>query len=337
MRFRQSCNFRIIVGPALFAAALTSALVISSGVSGNAAQGGLAYNELMKFVRSDSNPQPGSFAGDFQAAVDAQKSTANATQHHGLFGSIMNAANAAKGAMSIFQSGIASTHYYLNGWERSDDPGAQTATITRPDRHELIYLNLAKKTYRIVDTNVQPVTETPPPYQNPQSHGPQPSPEPGSGKLDISASSSVLGPKSIDNISTTGYSQNFKMSSTQSTGSCHDGTFETSIVQYVSSYAVPTAGSHVSFKYHFTAPSPQMMVTHPGCNPKTTFHNSGGASPPGDKLALWTLMTLKGSAQTDQGQMGGGFSTLIERGNVRTLGPSDSGLFEVPTDFTKEQ
>ena len=337
MRFRQSCNLRVIVGPVLFAAALTAALVVGSGVSGDAAQGGLAYSELMKFVKADANPQPGGFAGDFQAAVDAQRSAANATQHHGIFGSIMNAANAAKGAVAIFQTGIASTHSFLNGWERSDDPGAQTATITRPDRHEMIYLNLAKKTYRIVDTNVQPVTETPPPYQNPTSQGPQASPQPGTGKLDISAASSVLGPKSIDNVATTGYSQDFKMSATKSTGSCHDGTFETSIVQYVSSYAVPSVGPHVSFKYHVTPMSPQMMVTHPGCNPKTTYHNSGGASPPSDKLALWTLMTIKGGTQTTQGQMGGGFSTLIERGSVHTLGSSDSGLFDVPADFTKEQ
>src|ERR1700724_2938009 len=108
MRFRQSCNLRVIVGPVLFAAALTAALVVGSGVSGDAAQGGLAYSELMKFVKADANPQPGGFAGDFQAAVDAQRSAANATQHHGIFGSIMNAANAAKGAVAIFHTGIGS-------------------------------------------------------------------------------------------------------------------------------------------------------------------------------------------------------------------------------------
>lgn len=339
MQFPASSVLRFGFRTAIIAAMIAAPLLTGSASTVSAAQGGLGYNEVIKFVRADQPaPQPGSFTPDFQAAVDAQKSTANATQHHGMFGALMNVANAAKGALSIFQSGIASTNYYMNGWERNDNPGAQTATITRPDRHEIIYLNLAKKTYHVVDTNVQPVTQTPPPYQPPQNQGPQPSPQPGTGKLDVNVSSSILGPKTIESVQTTGYSQDFKLSETQSTGSCHDGNFEMSMVQYVSNYDVPRPPhANVKMSYNFTPPSPTAMAMHPGCSPKTAFHHSGGAEPPADKLGLWSLVTLKGNAQTNQGSAGGAFSTLIERGNVRVLGPSDAGLFDIPADYTKEQ
>ena len=327
-------HFRRVFGPPTIAALLLACAAAAS----NAASSGVAYDELTKFIPASQVPQPGTFVADFQAAVDAAKAAANAPQHHGLLGGLMNMAQMGKNALSTFQNGYPSSYYYLNGLERTDNPADQTATIQRPDRHQVIYLNLAKKTYRVVDLTAQTVTsETPAPYR-PQPQGPQPSPQPGGGKLDISDSSSVLGPKTIDNVSTTGYAQDFKLAETQSTGSCHDGTFEVSMQEYVSSFALPQRKEKsMPMNVHMSAPSPQGMVLHPGCSPKTTFHHSGSAAPPSDRIALWTLMTIKGNAQTDQGQMGGGFSTLVERGNIRNLGPTDAGLFDIPSDFTKEQ
>jgi hypothetical protein len=305
-----------------------------------AAPTNLAYDEITKFVRADQpTPEPGTFTADFQAAQDAAQKAANEQQHHGLFGGIMNAVSAMKNVANMFTTGIAERRYYMNGWDRTDDIATQTATIHRPDRHEIIYLNIAKKTYHVVDTNAQTVTETPPPYQNPQPTGQMPSPQPGTGKLDISESSTALGPKTIENVATTGYSQDFKLTSTQSTGSCKDGSFETAMVEYISNYAEPQAGivMKASTPHKMNMPAPAMMGVKPGCTPTTTFHHSGGATVPNGRLALWTLVTLKASAQTNQGQAGGGFSTLTERGNVRTLGSSDASLFDIPSDYTKEQ
>jgi hypothetical protein len=334
MPFKQTAPIRACV----LALALSAALAAGAVRSAQAAQTNLAYDELTRFLGADKPaPVPGSFSTEFQAAVDAQKP---ATQHHGLFGGLQNMADSAKNAMNMFKLGIPSRHAFMNGWERTDDLGAQTATIVKPDRHQIITLNLAKKTYRIVDTSVQPPSETPPPYQPPPNpQAPPPSPQPGTGKLDISVSSSSLGSKTIENVSTTGYSQDFKMTATQSTGSCRDGSFGTSMVEYLSDYPEPQLASTVSRPHQPTAmpPSAAMMGMHPGCNPKTTTHHSGGVTPPNGRFAMWTFVTLKGSAQTNQGQMGGGFSTLIERGDVRTLGSADASLFEVPADFTKEQ
>jgi hypothetical protein len=52
---------------------------------------------------------------------------------------------------------------------------------------------------------------------------------------------------------------------------------------------------------------------------------------------MWALITINAGAPSAQGQMSGGFSTLVERGNLRSLGPADNGLFGIPAGFTKEQ
>lgn len=331
---------RVTVVSLVIVAGIAGAISATSTKSAQAANGGLAYNEVVRFVSSNTQPapQPGNFAADYQAAVDGQKATASGGQHHGLFGGISNMVDLAKGAMNMFKVGTPSSKYYLNGWERTDDPGAQTATIQRPDLHQIIYLNLAKKTYHVVDTSVQPMTETPPPYQPPsRPNEPPPSPQPGTCKLDISVSSSSLGAKQIDNVSTTGYNTAFKMQSTQATGSCVNGGFQTTMVEYVSPYDEPSAGSpHGKPSMSMTTSHPEAMGVKPGCKPKITMHHAMGASAPGGKLAMWEMITLSGSAQTSQGSMGGGFSTLIERGSVRTLGSGDKGLFEIPAGFTKE-
>ncbi|MBC5804669.1 MAG: hypothetical protein DLM53_06045 [Candidatus Eremiobacter antarcticus] len=339
-KFFRSARSTGRIQAAFAAVALGSVAVLAAGTlsqPAHAAQTGLAYDEVTRFVMSgQATPQPGTFAADFQAAVDASKSMAETPKHGGLLGSIMNAGNMAKNAMNMVKVGVASRDSFMGAWERTDDLGAQTATIRRPDQHQVIHLNLAKKTYRIEDTSVAPAMETPPPYQPNQNPQGGASPQPGTGHLDITVSNSMLGPKVIENVPTTGYNMSFKIASTNSTGSCKDGTFQMGMINYVSRYADPHVSTMSGMAHRSSLPRPETMAMHPGCNPSIKTHQSGGASPPGDRLAMWTLVSLTGSAQTDQGPMGGRFGTLIERGNVRTLGSGDSNLFNIPPGFIKE-
>jgi hypothetical protein len=306
-----------------------------------AASGGIQYNELVKFVMgSQTPPEPGSFGPDWQAAMNAANSANSAPQHHGMFGNIMNALNQAKSAMSIFQTGMASTEYYLNGWERTDDITNQTATIKKPQLHQVIYLNLKNKTYRIEDTTVHPITETPPPYTPPAQPGsPPPSPQPGTAKVTISVSTTSLGSKVLDGEPSQGYKFDFKITSTQATGSCTNGTFETAMTIWDSRYPQPTLASSgvTPMKPRTSAlPNPEMASFKPGCKPKITARTHLGPTPPSGRLALWQLLALSASAQTTQGSGGGGFQTLIELGNIKQLGSSDASLFDIPAGFTKE-
>ena len=302
---------------------------------------GLAFDEVTKFIMGDATPpEPGTFAADFAAAVNTQKAP---PAHRGLLGGIMNTVDMAKNAVNLFKTGTAVSKAYLGRMERTDDLSTQTATIAKPQQHQLIMLNLAKKTYRIIDTNApeQPETSTPVDRGRAQPgprERPGPPPQPGTGKLDMTVSSTQIGPKVVENIPTTGYRVSFSLAETQSTGSCQDGNFKTAMVSYVSNYVQPQPPSAPVAMGRPAMPPmrPELSAMQPGCAPTITSHVVGGAQPPPDRLALWSLMTVSAGAPSAQGPMNGGFSTLIERGNVRVLGVADKTLFEIPADFTRE-
>src|ERR1700694_5077331 len=202
---------------------------------------GLAYDEVNKIlIGSTAPPEPGTFAADFSAIANAQKSAP--PTHRGLLGGIMNTVDTAKNAVNLVKNGTASSKYYFAGMERVDDLGTQTATISKPQLHQIIVMNLAKKTYRIVDTSA-PTTPSGPASTD-RDRGPStpqqaPTPQPGTGKLDITVASTQLGSRVIESVPTTGYKFTFRLAETQSTGSCSDGNFQTEMVQYVSSYVQP--------------------------------------------------------------------------------------------------
>ena len=306
----------------------------------HAASSGVQYDQLVKLVMgSQATPQPGTFESDWQASTNAIAAANNQPQHHGLFGGIMNSLNQAKNAMSIFQTGAPSTEYFWNGWQRSDDPSAQTATITKPQLHQIIYLDMKNKTYRIEDTTVHPITETPPPYERPQgpSGTPPPSPQPGTAKVKITATSTSLGSKVVGGQQADGYKYDFKITSTQATGSCTNGTFETAMIVWDSRLPEPKLASVAGppMRRRPVAPNPELGNFKMGCKPTITARTHLGTSPPSDRLAMWELVALNAGAQTSQGTAAGGFSTMIERGNVKTLGSADASLFEIPAGFTK--
>ena len=335
MRFMPSGIIRFTF--AAFFSAIACAALLSGVQRVDGAQSGLAYGEVLRVVTSDQpSPQPGNFKADFQAAVDAQRQYANVPKHGGMLSLIKNAQAMANAAIAAFKNGSASTHSFMGNWERTDDPGKQTATIIRPDRHQIIHLDLAKKTYRIEDIGNMPsgASESPPPMSGPQ--GQTASPQPGSGKVEITESSSLLGPKTIEGLATTGYTQDLKMVSSQSTGSCHDGTFEATMVEYASSIAPPLR-DNPGLRMILSGPSPALASQQPGCKPTVTTHHNGKVTPPADKLFVWTLLALKGGAPTTSaGPVSGGASILTERGDIRTLGARDAALFDVPAGFTKE-
>ncbi len=316
--------------------------VVAGGAphSSYAASSGVQYDQLVKLViGSQATPEAGTFEPDWQASMNAIQSANNQSQHHGLFGGIMNTLNQAKNAMSIFQTGMPSTEYYWNGWERTDDPGQQSATITKPQQHQIIYLDLKNKTYRIEDTTVHPISFTPPPYERPQgqSGSPPPSPQPGTAKVKITVSTTSLGTKVVGGQQADGYKYDFKIASTQATGSCTNGTFETAMIIWDSRLPEPKLASVAgpSMTKRPPAPNPELGSFKMGCKPTITARTHIGTSQPSNRLAMWELVALNAGAQTSQGSASGGFSTMIERGNVKTLSPADASLFEIPAGFTK--
>ena len=321
---------------ALLSGLVLAALIVATAPSGTvAATGGVQYDQLTRFgVPGYPTPLPDNFAANFKTAVDNAVGFNNRPQGHGIFSMLANAQKLAKATQDMIKAGVPMTYYYLNNWQRQDDPGKQTATIFRPDRKQIIHLDLAKKTYTIEDLGDRtPMPEAQPQPQQPNQ--PPSSPEPGTAKQDVSISSSLIGPKTIDGVATTGYSSDFKVVTTQATGSCQNGTYEASIEDYVSSIIPPNATTSDMLKKAMTI-TPTAYAAQGGCTPTVTMHKAVGATAPAGHLSLWEIITFKGAQnqQQSQGQMQG-FSTYVERGNVKILGPGDAGLFDVPPGFTK--
>lgn len=334
--------FGFRLGPRALAA-IVAALSIATGLAlssapSSAAGDAIQFDEVTKFVGGNANPQPGSFSTDFQAAVSAQQEATaaqNAPPSHGLFGGLKNMMNMAKSVGNTFKSGFASREYYLGNLHRTDNPGAQTATIYRPDQHRTIELDLAKKTYTIIEENNMAAPGQV--SQAPSQPGGSPQPvQPGTGNLSVAVSSSSLGSKTIEGVATNGYSFHFKTTMTNATGSCQNGSFETSSIEWLSAYPEPGTTSQVHVSGRPARPSaPELASFQIGCRPKITRHISSGGQAPTGKLSMFSIIGIGGSVQTQGGPAGGSFQTLIERGNVRALTSADRNLFEIPAGFTQ--
>jgi hypothetical protein len=281
----------------------------------------------------------GGGAGDVAGAV-AGNVISNAIEN-----SLSASLGAQFGALAAAARSFLSPHLiryaYWNGWERVEDVSAQTATIRKCDAGQVIRLDLAAKTYAVYDPSAEP---TPPPapvarVSRGRSQPPDPA-EPGSAVVSLTETTKALGPQRIENVATSGYDTATTMAMSQATGSCRDASATIETVQYLSALPRPTVNSCPVRR----APLPltaSEAVTPPsgGCRPTFSASRSG-PTPPASRLALYSLVTFaaRGTA-TPAPQAGagpGGIGFLTERGNLKTLGAPDAGLFAVPPGFTKQ-
>jgi hypothetical protein len=353
-------------------AALAFAALIAPAAPSAAPPPGLAYDEIVRVVVSATPPPPGSFQADV-AAVNAPAPAASAPPRKRGIGSLVNVAGAVLngggtgavagavasevvatamenaleqsigaqfGALGAAARGFLQPHLlryaYWNGWERVDDVGAQTATIRKCDIGQVIRLDLARATYSIYTPDTEP-TAAPAPGR--RGHGPAAvADEPGTMVADLTEATTPLGPLRIENQATTGYNATTTFTTTQSTGSCRDASASIRTVEYFSGLTQPTVTSCPLRRPALPRTAGEVVTTPAGgCKPTFTFHRSG-PTPPTNKLALYALVSFSaGASPAPQaaGSPAGGVAFLTERGNLKTLGPSDAGVFEVPANFSR--
>ena len=358
-------------------AAVAFAALLAPAVPDAAPAPGIAYDEIVRVVVGATPPPPGNFQADMNAlSVAAAASPTPAPRKRGISlgniasviaggggaGSIAGAvasdamANAVDnavqqslgaqfGALAAAARGFLSPHLiryaYWNGWERADDVTAQTATIRKCDAGQVIHLDLAHKTYTVYDPNSEPVP-TAPPVPAPRRGRPAPSEpqQPGTGVASLTATTRALGAQRIESYPTSGFDSTVTFAMTQSTGSCRDGSASLQEVEYLSALPRPTVNACPIRRPPVpTTAGEVVMPSAPsgGCRPTFSAKRSG-PTPPSNRLALYSLVTISGSGATPAPQPSGassGLGFLTERGNLRALGASDAGLFAIPSDFTK--
>lgn len=303
---------------------------------------GLQYDEIARMVIAPATaPPPGTFADAYQKILaDAPAVSANPTpapRRGGLFGGLLsgidNAAQQAEQAGNAMQLSLADGTLvrlaYYNGWVRTDNVVAKTATIDKCAQHQAIELDLARRTYKLVDTNgtAAPCVTAQPAMGPPQ----RVNEAPGTVDLTITSNAVNLGPKTLQGIPTNGATDTTQMAMTHATGSCSNGSFGVENERYVSKIAVPRR--FCPLPKGRTPATPVDMVVQGGCKPSMHGSSSGMYwMRAGDRLEMYTRMTML------SGESAGRFQTVTQRGNVMWLTkPQADALFSVPAGFTQTQ
>jgi len=301
---------------------------------------GLQYDEIGRMVLAPATaPPPGSFADAYQKILaDAPSAGAStpAPRRGGLFGGLMssitNASAQAEEAGNQMQrainDGTLTRLAYYNGWVRTDNVVAKTAVIDKCAQHQAIQLDLARKTYKIVDTTggAAPCVTTPVPMGQRRVNE-----APGTVDLTVTSKSVNLGAKTLQGIPTHGSTDTTQMAMTNATGSCSNGSFGAENERYVSNITVPRRMCPLP-SGRGTA-TPVDMVVQGGCKP--TMHGSASGMywmNSNGKLEMYNRMTML------SGESSGQFQSVTQRGNVVWLTkPQADALFSIPPGFTQEQ
>jgi hypothetical protein len=290
----------------------------------------LQYEEITRFVFQATPEPPGFFQEDRQTIVAA--ASAPAPQHHGIFGGIMNSVQTAMNAMQSLRNGILTRYTYYNGWIRTDDVAAQTATIEKCNLNQYIKLDLAHQTYSIEST-----LPSPEPAPAPAMPGGTTtvSAAPGTMDLTVTATGQNLGPRTIEGFPTHGDSASITMAMTHATGSCRNGSMSMQVVEYVSGLGVPRAYCPLP-RVSGMPVTPQQFVVRGGCVPHIHGSASGMFESHGssNRLAMYRFMTFGAGSGGQSGSAG----ALTEAGNVQWLyRPQAEALFSIPAGFTRTQ
>jgi hypothetical protein len=315
--------------------------VISASAAAPPKYVGLQYDEIARMVITPATaPPPGTFADAYQKILaDAPAVTANPTpppRRGGLFGGLLsgisgaeqNAEQAANQMQNSLADGTLVRLAYYNGWVRTDNIVAKTATIDKCAQHQLIELDLARKTYKIADTQGG---NTPDCVTPAGPYGRQVNEAPGTEDLTFTSNSVNLGAKTLQGIPTVGSTDTTGMATTNATGSCSNGSFKIQNERYVSKIAVPRRFCPLP---KGRGPStPVDMVAQGGCKPNMKGSMSAAYwMRSGDKLEMYNRMTML------SGESAGQFQSVTQRGNVLWLTkPQADALFSIPPDFTQAQ
>ncbi len=297
---------------------------------------GIAYDEITRMAFGNATPPPpGSFQPDYRRIIaDIPPANQPAPAAHGLagmFGRMMGGQNLAQmtSGLNMMRDGTLKryTFYWVRGWIRIDDPAAHTAQIEKCSEHQTILLDLARKTYRIVEMTEGGSAPPPPPAPR---YGPAPPPAgPGTGVMTVSNKVQALGPKTLEGIHTRGFATTASMEMSKATGTCSNGAYGAATVEYISGIHKPRA----------YCPLPRtramgmggMPGARGGCKPRLVVRSSGPTKPSG-YLAMYRRTSFK--AGNGAGAHGTGGAFVMERGNVDWFyNPDVPALFSIPAGF----
>jgi hypothetical protein len=235
--------------------------------------------------------------------------------------------------------GILTRYFFYHGWTRIEMP--TIVLIVRPDRHQRIYLNPVKKTYRIENVNLA---------ASPAAAEPAETVPPNPAKVNANVVTTEAEPATIAGEAAAGYRSDATTTLTGGIDPCVDGTYKATQLEYFAHGAEPLTGAIPVAQAFYTLTLPQdcyIVLT-----PQYT-----GPTVPYQQMYVYRLVSVvrdatlaaqptpKPGRQTEeanlmQNMFGGGgpganYMRLSERGNIRHLSDADAPLFDIPAGYTQ--
>ncbi len=302
-------------------------------VAAPAAPAGISYDEIQKRFLGGRPEGPGHFDDDRKAIENRAQSTETAPDADPAAEAIEDVPNAAD---MVNAPGHLFHFSFLGDAWRVDDPLAGTATITKPD--EVIQLDLLHYTYvRLTgDAARAAVASRSPVADELRAIGEAPAPPENTVTLDLEQHYRTLPSLKIDGLLVPGVelAQLILPVAHSKTCSVVDREVVDVIKFYDTRYAEhPLTAAERGSENARLAES----VRVPGCRityKKRTIDD--GSEPGAGRLALYRVFAtiVKGSGSGPAGFQFTVTASLVERANVRPLGPQDASIFEVPAGFT---
>jgi hypothetical protein len=310
----------------LFSCVLALSVLSAAG----ATETGMAYDQIstLYLFGAGTPPAPGSFAADQAAVGDQTTIVAGASD----FPPVAGQPVPSFATMARFTHGLLYHVSHLGTLSRVDDPATKRATIARPDRGQVIYLDLSAKTYRLVSgaaaTALLDPAQTPNSVQTPVATG-SAGPEQSTVMMTLSRNEESIDGATIDGVATHGLKTIVTVTATSADSSCTTVDAKTTYVRYVDpSRDEPAAHNDFAAASNFLKAMPTSKCRY-------TFAPGSLTTPaPSTEDAHFALYTRADSELTVPSLAAPVKSTmLVERGNVRTLSDADLPLFEIPDGF----
>jgi hypothetical protein len=299
-------------------ALLLSTLALTMPSIALADTNGVAFDQLQRVYLLGAEPPP---VGSF----DDLRSTFNAlgpsVEYPALPGTIAG--------FNRMRDGILLHYSFLGTLERVDDPVAQKATIGRPDKGEVDYLDLKAKTYTRLTGDAAAALLAPNMMQQMSSAMGVPSSGPKRGTLamTVDANTSQVAGVPFAGIATIGYTVNSKVSTT-ATGQCPVVSASVGVTAYIDStrpepFVKPTSAFNVN--------DITKAMNAIGC-PATII----GAPASPDPALLRFIVYERGDVTMSLPNIPTPIqtATVIQRGHIVPLTATDAELFEIPAGFT---
>jgi len=311
---------------------LAFGLLVAFGPAG-AAPADVSYDQIqIMYFGAASPPPPGSFEA-IRSGLASQ--TVDSDDYPPPAANYMATSIA---AVQRMRRGVLLHVSYLGDRSRVDDPETQRSTIVQSDKNEIIYLNLAAKTYRVVTGDEASRLLAPGSIDALKSaiasptDAASPDAQIGTETIASTASTGVVEGVTIDGTATHGMKTTATVAAQAATGSCPQFSTEVTVLQYVD----PTRDERPKN----TIPSGTVDAIRgalrglPSLNCRFTFAPGPSPAPLRDSKRFLLYAETDTSTTVPTLSAPITFSMIMARGNLHDLGPADAALFEIPPGFT---